>query len=77
MIEAINIEVLMIMEILREHIRSCGKSRYRISKDTGVEEAALCRMMQGGGCYSDTADKLCEYFGLELVQKKRKKKSGK
>ena len=65
----------MIIEILREHIRTCGKSRYRISQDTGIDEAALCRIMQGGGCYSDTADKLCEYFGLELVQKKRGKKA--
>lgn len=64
----------MIVEIIRGHIRTCGKSRYRISQDTGIDEAALCRIMQGGGCYSDTADKLCDYFGLELVQKKRKKK---
>ena len=65
----------MIIETLREHIRKCGKSRYRISQDTGIDEAALCRMMQGGGCNVETADILCKYFGLKLVARKSKKKA--
>jgi len=66
-----SIGTLMIMEILREKIRTCGKSRYRISQDTGIDEAALCRMMQGAGCNVETADILCKYFGLELKPKKK------
>jgi hypothetical protein len=64
----------MIMELIRKHITTCGKSRYRISKDTGIDKAALCRIMQGGSCKAETADVLLEYFGLELVRKKRKRK---
>lgn len=65
--------VLMIMEIIRKHIRNCGKSRYRISQDTGIDEAALCRMMQGAGCNVETVDILCKYFGFELVEKRVRK----
>jgi len=76
-VKIINFEVfvLVIMEIIRKHIRNCGKSRYRISQDTGIDEAALCRMMQGAGCNVETVDILCKYFGLELVAKKSKKKA--
>ncbi|MHC4623682.1 MAG: hypothetical protein ACYS4W_07235 [Planctomycetota bacterium] len=52
----------------------CGKSRYQISKETGIDEAALCRIMQGGSCKVETADILLSYFGFELVQKKNKDK---
>ncbi len=63
----------MIMEQIRKHIETCGKSRYQISKDTGIDKAALCRIMQGGSCKAETIDILLQYFGLELVPKKRKK----
>ena len=64
----------MIIEMIRKRIRESSKSRYRISKDTGIDEAALCRIMQGGSCKVETADKLLEYFGVELKTKKRKVK---
>jgi hypothetical protein len=65
----------MIIEMLRKHIKTCGKSRYQISKDTGIDQAALCRIMQGGSCKAETVDILCKYFGLELVRKKSKKRA--
>jgi len=64
----------MIIEELRKQIRSCGKSRYQISKDTGVENAVLCRIMQGGSCKVETADALLKYFRL-TISKKTKEKS--
>ena len=64
----------MIMEQIRKHIKSCGKTRYRIAKETGIDKAALCRVMQGGSCKAETADILLEYFGFELVAKKGKKR---
>ena len=57
---------LMIIEIVREYIRDCGKSRYQLSKDSGVGEDQLCRIMQGKTCTLETADKLCKYFKLNL-----------
>ena len=64
----------MIMEQIRRHIRTCGKSRYQISKETGIDKAALCRIMQGGSCRAETADILLDYFGLEVRPKDRQKK---
>ena len=64
----------MIIELIRKQIETCGKSRYRISKETGIDKAALCRIMQGGSCKAETADILLKYFGIELKKKKSKKR---
>lgn len=61
----------MIIEILRQKILACGKSRYEIHKATGIDQAALCRIMQGSGCTVSTADKLFEYFKLKVVETER------
>ena len=64
----------MIIETIRKHIKGCGKTRYRISKETGIAEAQLCRIMQGKTCTVETADVLLKYFRIELVAKKGKKR---
>jgi len=69
----------MIVGKLAEAIEKSGKSRYQISKETGVDQAVLCKIVTGSGsssCGIRTADKLCKYFELELVPKKRKKAKG-
>ena len=63
---------MTIIETLREEIRTCGQSRYQISKDTGIDQAALCRIMQGGSCKVETVDKSLKYFGLTIVKNKKK-----
>jgi len=63
----------MIIETIRKHIETCGKTRYRIAKDTGIGEDQLCRIMQGKTCAVETADILLKYFWLELVPKKLKR----
>jgi hypothetical protein len=65
----------MILEKIAEAIEKSGKSRYQISKDTGVDNAVLCRIVTGSGtgsCGLKTIEVLCEYLGLELVQKRRR-----
>jgi len=67
----------MILESIAKAIKESGKSRYQISKETGIDNAVLCRITTGSGtgsCSIETADILCKYLGLELVQKKSKKK---
>ena len=59
----------MIMEEIRKYIKRGPVSRYRICKDTGLDQAALCRIMQGKSCDVKTADKLLKYFDLKLVYK--------
>ncbi len=56
-------------EKLRHEIKTCGKSRYEISKATGIDQAALCRIMQGGSFKVETVDILLKYFGYEIRKK--------
>lgn len=65
--------IRMIIETIRKHIKACGKTRYRISKETGVGEDQLCRIMQGRTCTVETADILFKYFGLTIVKKSKKR----
>lgn len=64
--------VAMIVETLRQAIEQSGKSRYQISKETGIDQATLCRIMHGESCGTKTADMLCEYLGLELRPRRAK-----
>ena len=66
----------MIIEIIRRRIKKSGKSLNQIGRETGIDKAALSRIMHGGSCKVETADILLKYFGLELVPKKRKGKAG-
>ena len=62
---------------LREAIRRCGKTRYRISQDTGVSEAVLCKFMQGQrGMLLPSIDKLYAYLGLRLVSEDQSERKG-
>lgn len=65
--------IRMIIETIRKHIKSCGKTRYRIAQETGVGEDQLCRIMQGRTCTVETADILLKYFGLTIAKKSKKK----
>ena len=64
----------MIIESIREAIEKSGKSRYRVSKDTGIDNSVLHRIVNGGSCSIETANILLEYFGLTIAKQKRKRK---
>ena len=61
----------MIIELIRKQIKNCGKSLNQIDRETGIDKAALSRIMNGGSCKVETADILFKYFGLEVVFKKQ------
>jgi len=65
--------LIMIVETIRKHVTACGSSRYRISLDTGVDEATLCRIVAGKACSTETADILLKYFGLTISKKGKKR----
>ena len=53
---------------LRRAIQRSGKTRYRISQETGVSEAVLCKFMKAEhGMLLPSIDKLYVYLGLRLV----------
>jgi len=66
----------MIIEEIVKAIEQSEKTRYRIAVDCGIDHTVIHRLVHGGSCSIETADKLCEYLGLELrpVQKGRKSK---
>jgi plasmid maintenance system antidote protein VapI len=70
--------VNMLNEILKKEINSCGKSRYKISTDTGIDAAILCKYINGQrGIKADTADKLLRYFNYKIVKKTAQKEKSK
>ena len=60
----------MIAEQITKAIEKSKISRYQISKDTGIDQSVLFRIVNGGSCSLETADILCHYLGLELKPKK-------
>lgn len=53
---------------LRKAIQTSGRTRYRISRATGVAESVLSRFVNGQtGLSVETAEKVAEYLGLEIT----------
>ena len=53
---------------IRRAIETCGKTRYQISRESGVDAATLCRFVQGKhGLLLDTLDRIAECIGLHVV----------
>jgi hypothetical protein len=64
---------IILTEQIRQAIDTCGKTRYQISQDTGIDQATLCRFMgHKGGLSNPILDTLGEYLGLEIKQRKRR-----
>ena len=60
-----------ISEQLRDAIRCAGVSRYRISQETGITEAALSRFVNGhAGLSLDSIDTLGIYLELDITARK-------
>jgi len=62
----------MIVKSITQAIGKSGKTRYQIHKETGIDQATLCRLVNGGRCSMNVADKLCDYLGLELRPRRMK-----
>jgi transcriptional regulator with XRE-family HTH domain len=62
---------------LRHAIETADRSRYVLSRETGIDQATLSRFMTGrGGLSIDVLDKLTEALQLELTPKTARKKKG-
>ena len=62
-------------EQLREAIRHAGRSRYRISQETGIPQGQLSRFMHDkGGLSLRSVDRLCGCLGLTITAQKQKGK---
>ena len=63
-----------LLNTIRKAIEASGQSRYRISKATGIAESVLSRFVRGEtGLAVETAERLAEHLGLEIVVRPRRK----
>lgn len=58
---------------IRQAILNSDLTRYQISQQTGIDQAALSRFVHGErGLALDNVDLIAELLGLEVTQKKAK-----
>lgn len=63
-----------ILQQIRDSIEVSEKSRYRISKETGIDQGHLSNLMKGlAGVSVEALEKLAECLNLEIVIRPRKK----
>ena len=63
---------------IRQAIDDSGLTRYRISKETGIDESALAKFYNGHrGLSMNALDRLGEYLGLRIVMDRKPKQKGK
>jgi len=66
---------MSLSETLKQAVKATGLSLYRVGLDSGVPDEVLGRWLKGErGITLASADKLADYFGLELTPRKAKGK---
>ena len=66
-----------LLEAMRKAIEASGKSRYRISLDSGVSQAQLSRFVNGErGMSAENLERLAKSLGLEIVVRPRRRRKG-
>ncbi len=67
---------MTISDRLRAAIDAADVTLYRIAKDASVDWGTIQRFMDGTrpNIRIDTLERLCEYLGLDLQPKKKRKK---
>jgi transcriptional regulator with XRE-family HTH domain len=64
-----------ICDKLRQAIEMDPRSRYRLSKETGIEQSQLSRFMAGTRILGiESIEKLAKALGFELIMQKKTKK---
>jgi transcriptional regulator with XRE-family HTH domain len=57
-----------LLDAIREAIKASGKTRYRLWKETGIDQAQLSRLMSGqAGMSYDALERLAAALGLKIT----------
>jgi transcriptional regulator with XRE-family HTH domain len=63
-----------LLDEIREAIRTSDKTRYRLSKETGIPQSQLSRLMTGEkGVSFDAMERLAEALGLEIILRPKRR----
>lgn len=57
-----------VSESLRSELKRCGRTRYAVSKATGIPESVLSRFVHGSPLRGTNLDLLADYLGMKLVK---------
>ena len=72
---SMKVEAEEVLQAIRKAIERSGVTRYRIMKDTGLNESHLCKFMKGdAGLSIDSLVILADYLDLEIIIRPRKRK---
>lgn len=63
-----------ILIAIRQAFTKGIKTRYEVSKDTGVNQATLSKVMKGGGMNVDTAELVAKALNIEITVKQKEEK---
>lgn len=64
-----------ILQQIRKAIEASDKTRYRLSKETGIAQSQLSRLMSGqAGLSYENLEKLADALGLEIIIRPAKRK---
>ena len=66
-----------VLDELRRVIEASGKSRYRLWKETGIDQSHLSKLMSGeAGLSVENLERLTQALGLEVVIRRAKQNRG-
>ena len=66
-----------LLEELRDAIRKSDKSRYRIWKDTGIDQSHLSKLLSGEkGVSFENYELLADYLGLKITIRRKQRRKG-
>jgi transcriptional regulator with XRE-family HTH domain len=66
--------VSKLLDEMRRAIDASDKSRYRLSKETGIDEGQLSKLMSGKkGLSYEALERLVDALGLEIVIRQKRK----
>jgi transcriptional regulator with XRE-family HTH domain len=67
-----------ILDQMRQAVGACNKTRYRLSKETGIAQSQLSRLMAGKeGLSYEYLEKLADALELEIVIRPAKRRASK
>lgn len=68
---------MTVSKTLRHHLNADERTLYRIAKESGISHSSLFKFANGSGLRAEQFDKLCAFYGFELVLSKKSSAKGK